>query len=169
MARQNTKPSTPFGHFFNAIGLWKPNFEKSIVKIYEQLQDSERKAIEMASGWVAVVNTNLQATPDFVFDIIQQKFPGVSKEKIAEVFNKVNKALKLVDDNTPETFEDAVAVLQAYLSKFGEHAVWASATKMVVEIAANILTGKATPIQTISTVLEYVYQMFIKPKMDKAA
>jgi hypothetical protein len=161
----NTHPNTPFGKFFAKIGLWHPHFEGGIVGIYDQLAEAEQLAIADASGWVAVINANVQAAPDFVFELIASKFPGATKEKVTEVINKVNAALHLVEDNTPATFEDAVAALQAYLSKY-EGNTWIAITKAVVAIAANILTAGTVSMETIYSVLDLVYHAIVKPKVN---
>lgn len=161
----NTHPSTPFGHFFEKIGLWHPHFEDGIVGVYNQLADAEKIAIADASGWIAVINANLNAVPDFVFQLIQTKFPEATKDKVTEVVSKVNAALHLVEDNTPATFEDAVTALQAYLSKY-DGSVWIAITKAVVSIAANILVDGKLSIETISTVLDLVYHTIVKPKVN---
>jgi hypothetical protein len=55
----NTQPSTPFGKFFNRIGIWHPSVEDVIKDLYNKLQDPEKKAVQDASGWIAIINANL--------------------------------------------------------------------------------------------------------------
>lgn len=160
----NTHPNTIFGKFFAKIGLWHPHFEGGITEIYEQLESSEQLAIQEASGLIAVINANLDATPDFIFEIIKLKFPEISKEKVTEVLSKATIALKLVEDNTPENFDDAIVELQVFLSKY-EGSTWINATKFVVTELANVLTHRETPVEIIATVLDFVYRTFIKGKI----
>ena len=160
----NTHPNTPFGKFFKKIGIWHPSIEDAIENLYNNLHDTEKTAIKDASGWIAIINSNLKAAPDFVFNLIQQKFPSVTKESIADSLNKLNASILKVDANTPDDFDTALSKLQAYLSKY-EGNSWVAITRAVVSVLSDILLKGASPIQTIETVLEYVYRTFIKGKI----
>lgn len=160
----NTHPNTPFGKFFAKIGIWHPSIEDAVEHLYNKLHDFEKEAIKDASGWIAIINANLQAAPDFVFNLIQQKFPGVTKENAAETLNKLNAAILKVDASITDDFDAALAKLQDYLSKFEDNS-WIAITRAVVSVLTDIFLKGATPIQTIETVLEYVYRTFIKGKV----
>lgn len=164
----NAHPSTPFGRFFNNIGIWRPSIEEAIESLYNNLHDTEKTAVKDASGWIAIINANLQGAPDFVFDLIQKKFPGVTKDSAAGTLNKVNAALMKMDADTPDNFEGALGKLQSYLSKY-EGNTWIAMTKAVVTVLADVFLKGASPIQSIETVLEYVYRTFIKGKVAAVA
>lgn len=162
----NTKPSTLFGHFFHRIGIWHPKFEETIEDIYGKLQTGEQEAIKQASGIIAIVNANLQLVPEQVWDIIQTKFPDVTEEHVTELINKLNATIAAVDDYISEDYGTALIKLQAYLAQYvNTHNVWAAITRSVVEILADIKLNGKLNIQTITTVLEFVYQTFIKGKV----
>jgi hypothetical protein len=160
----NTHPNTPFGRFFDRIGIWHPSIEDVVADLYNKLHDTEKKAVQGASGWIAIINANLQATPDFVFDLIHQKFPDVTKESIANALNKLNAEILKVDANTPDDFGTALSKLQEYLSKYQGN-TWIAITRAVVAVLSDILLNGTTPIQKIETVLEYVYRTFVKDKV----
>ncbi len=160
----NTQPNTPFGKFFAKIGIWHPNIEDAIENLYNKLHDTEKQAVQNASGWIAIINANLQATPDFVFDLIQKKFPGASKESITDALNKLNTEILKVDANTPDDFGAALSKLQDYLGKYQGN-TWVAITRAVVAVLSDVLLKGGSPIQTIETVLEYVYRTFIKDKV----
>src|SRR5689334_8678146 len=156
----NTQPSTPFGKFFAKIGIWHPKIEDGIEDLYNKLHDTEKQAVQNASGWIAIINSNLQATPDFVFDLIQKKFPGASKESITGALNKLNAEILKVDANTPDDFGTALSKLQDFLGKYQGNA-WIAITRAVVAVLSDVLMNGTTPIQKIETVLEFVYRTFI--------
>src|SRR4051794_12294726 len=160
----NTHPNTPFGKFFDKIGIWHPSIEDAIESLYNKLHDTEKDAVKNASGWIAIINANLQEAPDFVFNLIQQKFPSITKENAAETLNKLNAAILKVDINTPDDFDTALTKLQAYLSKY-EGNTWIAITRAVVSVLSDVFLKGTSPIQTIETVLEYVYRTFIKGKV----
>jgi len=160
----NTHPNTPFGKFFEKIGIWHPSIEEGIENLYNNLQDTEKTAIKNASGWIAIINANLQSAPDFIFNLVQQKFPEVTKESVTNTLNRLNTAILRVDANTPDDLNTALSKLQSYLGKY-EGNTWIAITRAVVSVLSDILMKGASPIQTIETVLEYVYRTFIKGKV----
>jgi len=160
----NTQPSTPFGKFFSKIGIWRPSIEDAVEDFYNKLHDNEKSAVQNASGWIAIINSNLQATPDFVFDLIQQKFPGVTKESLTDSLNKLNVNILKVDANTPDDFGAALSKLQDYLGKYQGN-TWIAMTRAVVAVLSDVLMNGTTPIQKIETVLEFVYRTFVKDKV----
>jgi hypothetical protein len=160
----NTHPNTPFGKFFNKIGIWHPDIEDAIKDAYEKLHYAEKEAVNNASGWIAVINSTLYQAPDIVFEILQKKYPGLKKETITDFLNNLNAKIHALDDYIPDTFEAALIKLQDYLSKYEGH-TWAVITKAAVSIGTDILLIGASPIQAIEIVIEYVYQEFIKPKV----
>ncbi len=164
----NTHPSTPFGKFFSKIGVWRPSIEEAIKDLYDNLHDAEKTAVKEASGWIAIINANLQGAPDFVFDLIQKTFPEVTKESIATALNKANATLLKTESNTPDDFGTALAKLQSYLSQY-EGNSWIAMTKAVVTVLADVFLKGASPIQSIEAVLEYVYRTFIKDKIVASA
>ena len=160
----NTKPSTPFGKFFNTIGIWHPKFEDAVKDLFTHLPETEQKAITAASGIIAIVNANLDKVPDVVFSLVQQKFPDITKEKLTEGLNKLNGDLIKTGDNMPTDFAGALGVLQGYLGKY-EGNTWEVISKSVVTVLANVFLGGGSSIQKIDAVLEFVYRNFIKGKV----
>ena len=160
----NTHPNTPFGKFFFKLGIWQPSIEDAIAKLYKKLEDTEKDAIQHASGWIAIINAHLQDAPDVIFSIIQEKFPNVTKESITGALNKLNTAILKVGTDTPDNFESALSKLQGYLSKYQGNE-WIAITRAVVSVLTTILSTVGSPIQTVELVLEYVYRNFIKGKV----
>lgn len=163
MSNQNLHPSTPFGIFFNNIGLWHPHFDKGIVEAYNQLHDAEKAAIADASGVIAVANKTIGQTPEFVWNALSKVFPAITKEAATDFLNKLNQKLQLVDSETPADFDSAITALQNWLSKFSG-AKWAEITRVAVVLGATILK-EGLSLDSVVAVLEFVYQFIIKPKI----
>lgn len=161
----NTKPSTPFGKFFDKLGVWHPHIEDALKDIYGKLHDTEKTAVKDASGWIAIINTYIKDSPEDVFKLIQLKFPNVTKEGVTDTLNKLNTEILKVDANTPDDFETALTKLQEYLGKYQGN-TWVAITRSVVSVLTDIFLKGASPIQTIETVMEYVYQIFVKPHVN---
>src|SRR5690349_8342612 len=129
----NSHPNTPFGKFFAKIGIWHPTIEEAIEELYNNLDKDVKVAVKEASSWIAIINTNLDKAPDFVFDLIQKKFPNVTKEHITDSLNKVNAAIMKVDDVASDDFGTSLGKLQTYL---GQHKgnTWITITRSVVSL-----------------------------------
>lgn len=140
----------------------------SSAKAYHKLEDDEQIAIQKASGWIAIINNNLQSTPDIVFAIIQEKYPAVTKETIANSLHELAVKFKLIADNTPADLNTAIAALQSYLNQHTGN-TWIAITKALVSVFSTIINPNLTVIQKVEMVLEYVYQNFIKHKVVSAA
>lgn len=166
MSSHNTHPNTPFGKFFAKIGIWRPTVTEAIEDLYNHLHEKEQIAIQKASGWIAIVNNNLQAAPDVVFDLIHEQFPDVTKESITDAINKVNAAFLKVEDSTPADYETALGKLQQFLNNYKDDTKNV-VIRSVVTILSKILMSGTKPVQIIETVLEYVYQTFVKGKIVK--
>lgn len=167
MSAKNTKPSTPFGKFFFKIGVWHPNAENTIAAMYEKLHTIEQEAIEKASSIIAIASQNVDQAPDFIFELIQKKWPDVTKDNAVVFLNNIATKMAYASEHTPTTFDAALAELQTYLGKFKDDG-WIASVRAVVSVGAVFLTslhGNTAPIQTIETVLEYVYQNFVKGKV----
>jgi hypothetical protein len=157
----NTHPNTPFGKFFYSVGIWHPDLEDGIKAAYDTLHDTEKEAVKTASAWIAVINSSLYLAPDAVFELLAQKFPGITKEKLTAFLNNLNSQIAQADRNVPDDFGAAMEKMQSYLATYEGHS-WAAITRAVVEIGAVILSGGKLDISLVGTILEYVYQTFIK-------
>lgn len=160
----NTHPNTPFGKFFYTTGIWHPSIEAGIIAAYDKLHDAEKAAVKQASGRIAVINATLQQTPDEVFTALHEQFPGVNREVLTQWLNQVNDAIFGIAAVVPQDFETALTELQEYLGRYTGN-TWVSITRMIVAVAADVLLKGASPAAIIETVLEYVYQTFIKNKI----
>jgi hypothetical protein len=165
---QNTHPNTPFGKFFEKIGVWHPKIIDGIEDLYNKLHDVEKVEVTKASSWIAILNDNVGKTPEDIFKLIQVKFPDVTREYVTEKLNKLNAQILKVDASIPESFEDALTKLQDYLGKFQGN-TWISMTRATVSVLADVLLNGQSPVQTIETVLEMVYQTFVKDKIPTTA
>ena len=160
----NTKPSTPFGKFFAKCGVWHPSIEEGVVAAYNLLHEDEKKAITSVSGIISIINTNVRQTPDFIFNLITSKYPAVTKEAVTDLLNHINAEMNIIDGQIPDDFDAALTKLQTWLSGFGGKS-WVSIVRAVVEVGATFLK-QGLSVQTVSTVLEYIYQMLVKPNVN---
>jgi len=148
--------------FLSSIGHFFTDLFSGIQKVWHSLTEAEQAVSIKASSIIAIINANLTAAPADVLSLIQAAFPTMTKEGLTDLLNKANQILGIADNAASGTFEQALQTLQAYLSKYQGN-TWITITRAVVEILVTVLEP-GTIIQKIETVLEYVYQEFVKPK-----
>ena len=150
-------------NIFKKVALFLVSLFNSMEAYYKKLATDLQEVIKKASGIIAIVNSNLQATPDIVFTIIQAKYPDVTKEQLTGYLNTINGAINTVSSIAVPDFDTALKNLQAFLSKFQGNA-WVSVTQNAVGLLISLL-APSTPVQKLTIVLEYVYNNFIKGKV----
>ncbi len=67
-------------------------------KAWNKIEPEVQQALIKGSGVIAIINENLDKTPEFVFELIQQKFPGLTKEALQDGLKQVKEAFKIADD-----------------------------------------------------------------------
>lgn len=149
------------GKFFKKIGQIFVNLAKAAEKVWGKTEPAIQDALLKGSGFVAEFNKYKNETPDFIFEILQQKFPEFSKEKIEQILLEVNKDLRLVQDGVAPDLNATIQNLANYL-KANSGSKWAKASGDAAEFIAILLAPAGTPFNKISAIMWWVYQTFIK-------
>jgi predicted metallopeptidase len=147
--------------FFDFLGHFFENLFNATAKAYNSLHEKEQEALVKASSIIAVVNENINAAPEFVFELLQQKFPELTKEELLSKLNELNTTIHKVDSVLADTAEGALTNLQEYLKQY-EGKQWVVIVQGVVGLLANILNPEIGAIQKVLLCVEYVYQHFVK-------
>lgn len=133
----------------------------SIEKEWHDLEPGLKNALQQASGIVNVINENLQATPQFLLDLIKQEFPNVDLEKAKAAITKAAQDIKDVGTLPDEDINITLANLQKYFESLqGEK--WSLAASQFAQQLALLLAPEGTPFGKILVFLEFVYNRFIK-------
>ncbi|MGN6213680.1 hypothetical protein [Parafilimonas sp.] len=146
--------------FFDFLHIFTDLFNAA-EKAWKKLEPTVQDALLDGSGIINVISQNLEATPEELFELIQKKFPNISKEKLAEGLNKVSDGFKLSQDIETPDLLTTVKNLQTYFS--GLHGkFWESATSIAAQVLSTIFSPDDTPFGKISTLIEFVYRKKIK-------
>ena len=146
--------------FFDFLHIFKDLFNAA-EKAWDKLEPKVQTALLEGSGIISVISQNLEATPDVVFDLIQKKFPDVTKEKLANGLAKVSDGFKLAQDTETPDLLTTIKNLQTYFS--GLHGkFWESATSISAQVLSTVFSPDETPFAKISTLIEYVYRKKVK-------
>jgi hypothetical protein len=150
--------------FFDFLHVFSDLFN-SVAKAWKKLDPEVKDALVHGSGVISVINEHLQDTPDEVFNIIEQKFPNLSKEKLTGALSEVADKLKVAQNVGDPDLLTTIKNLQAYFSglkgKFWEGA--ASTTSQLLSIA---LSPDDTPFAKVALFIEYVYRKKIKKQLE---
>lgn len=148
------------------LGLFMKPIIKSGEDIYDMLSEDEKKAAQWSSGVIAIVNNNIDQTPQVIIDLIKVKFPELSLDVIHGFIDTLLNKLKFIQGEIPLTLEDAVAKLQAFLKQHeNDKSVWGIISKASVTIL-TLLFSPGTEAQKIEASLEYIYHLIVKPHVE---
>jgi len=149
------------GDFFEDIWDWAKGLFNAAKKAWKHLEPQIQDALLKGSSIIALINSNLDKAPDEVFALIQNKFPDLSKEKLHEALNEVDKQF-----GTAATIADAdllttIQNIQKFLGSLQGN-VWQAISSAMAQLLSTVFAGDQTPFAKISMLMEYVYNDFVK-------
>ncbi len=148
-------------NFFKAIGHFFEGLFNAAQKTWNKLSPEIQQAMLHGSGIIATINDNVDKAPQFVFDLIQTKFPDLTKEKIEEVLKKGAEGLAIAEGINDTDVLTVIQRLQTYLSGL-QGKTWARISQTLSLAIAAVLAPGATKFATFASLIEFVYQTFIK-------
>ena len=131
---------------------------------WKHLSDLEQAISLKASGIIAIINANVGMVPEDVFKLIQAKFPDVTEQWIHDTLNKAADFLKIGDGAAALSFQDAIKVFQQHLTTVTGN-TWIAKTQHAVGAILTVLLPDTSPLNKITTILEYIYENFVKGKI----
>lgn len=156
-----SEQKTGLGRFLAKIGDFFEGLFNAAAKTYNDQSDEIQTAFVQGSEILDIINANVKAAPDFLMNLITARFPGLDKEHLSEGLTKVEKVLNIADDIQDKTLEDTLKNLQAYLDK-QEGSDWAGITGLAAKTLAFFFAPAGTKWAIFESLMEYVYQKFIK-------
>jgi len=146
--------------FFDFLHIFTDLFD-SVAKAWNKLEPKVQDALVKGSGIINVINTNLQATPDEVFDLIQKKFPDVTKENLTAALANVTDKLKVAQDIEDPDLLTTIKNLQAYFAGF-HGKFWEGTASTASQLLSIALAPDETNFAKIAMFIEFVYRKKIK-------
>jgi len=155
---------TVIGKLLEKIGDFFEGIFKASKDTYDKVSPEVQEALIKGSEIIKLVNDNLDKAPDFVYELLESKFPEITKEKLQEILAKAADALNVVDDIHDLDMVQTIGNIQYALenSKTKDGTVWAAISSTAAKLIAVFLAPKGTKWATIETLMEYVYRTFIK-------
>lgn len=147
------------------IFAWVDGLFANMKNLYNKLTDAEQKLSVFASSFFAIVNANIEATPENIIKLLQIKFPNFTKQQLTDYVNGLTNKMRISNSYAAKTLEQNLALLQKHLSNFMGNG-WKAETLNGVNLLISILLP-GTPLEKITTILEYIYQKRVKGKVGK--
>lgn len=146
--------------FFDFLHIFTDLFN-SVEKAWNKLDPKIQDALVHGSGIIGIINQNLEATPDVVFDLIQKKFPDISKEKLQTALGEVTDKLKVAQDTANPDLLTTIKNLQTFFTGFHGR-FWEGTASTASQLLSIALSPDDTPFAKIAMFIEYVYRKKIK-------
>ena len=149
------------GDFFKKVGEIFSNLTLSVEKIWDHYEPELQQAIKDGSGIVALINTNIDKAPDFIYAAIQQEFPHITKASVDALLAKVATDFNLLQNGV---VPDPLTTIQNILTYLSAHtgSEWEKVSEFIANTIALFLAPAGTIWNKIGTVMWWVYQTFIK-------
>lgn len=149
--------------FFDFLKIFTDLFN-SIAKAWKKLNPEVKDALVHGSGVISIINEHLQDTPEVVFDLIEKKFPKLTKEKLSGALTEVSDKLKVAQNTADPDLLTTIKNLQAYFSSL-EGRFWEGAASTTSQLLSIALSPDDTPFAKITMFMEYVYRKKIKKQL----
>lgn len=149
------------GNLFKKIGEIFVSLAKGAEKVWEKTEPEIQDAMLKASGIVDTINKYIDETPDFIFEILKNKFPEFSEEKIKEIIDEVHKDLNLAKDGVTTDLNQTIQNIADYIKQH-TGSKWAKISEEIANGIALFLAPAGTAWNKIGTIMWWVYQTFIK-------
>jgi hypothetical protein len=152
-----------FKKLFSKIGSFFSDLFNGAAKAWHKLSPEVQNSLLHGSAIVKAINDNINATPDFILDIVQKKFPNLPLDKIKAGLQKVAEGLNVAEGINTDDLLALIKALQDYLAtKTKNGTTWAAISHTIASIFAIAVAPKGTKFAVVSSLLEYVYHRFIK-------
>ncbi len=149
--------------FFDFLHIFTDLFN-SADKVWHKLEPDVQNALIQGSGVINVISQNLETSPDEVFNIIQKKFPDLSKDKLAAGLAKVSDGFKIAENTGTPDLSTTIKNLQTYFSGL-KGKFWESATSISAQMLSTLFSSEDAAFAKISSLMEYAYYNKIKKEI----
>lgn len=152
-------------NFFKKIGLFFRSLFNSAERTWKKVSPEVRDALTQGSSIVDIINRNMQTAPEFVIELIQKAHPSLDRLSILAALRAVADALNIAEDIVEkDELPEVLQAIQKHLEKVksDRSALWAGLSSLAAQVIALAFAPKGTKWATFVTLIEFVYQRFIK-------
>jgi hypothetical protein len=139
---------------------WIGDLFNAAEKAWHKLEPEVQAALLHGSGVINVINQNLQATPQAVFDLIDKKFPDLTKENLTAGLAKVAAAFGIAEQTANPDLLTTIEGIQKYLSTLKGN-IWQGISSAMAQILSIAIAPNETPFEKIVQLIEWVYKKIV--------
>ena len=147
--------------FLSKIGDFFSGLFNSAKKTWAKLSPEVQNAMLHGSGIIDIINNNVDKVPSFVIALIQSKYPDITTDKIHAGLKGIADALHIAEGVNDGDLEALISNIQKYLASLNGK-IWANISGTLAKAIAAFLAPPETKFAAISSLMEFVYQTFIK-------
>lgn len=144
---------------------WIHDLFNSLDKAYHKLSDEEKQALNDGTGLSALINSMLDKSAEEIKSAIQKKFPTIDEAKLEAAVFHLATTFGLGSFTSLDEAIDAIK--RHFAGQTGK--AWEIAAHTAGTVFAVLFAPPATKVATIVSFIEYVYQIFVRPKFVKNA
>jgi hypothetical protein len=146
--------------FFDFLHIFGDLFN-STEKAWNKLEPEVQTALVHGTGVIDIINKNVAATPDIVWELIQKKFPDLTKDKVEGALAKATQDLKVAESIANPDVLTSIKNLQTYFAGL-KGKFWQGASSTISQLLAIALAPDETPFAKVVQFVEWVYRKFHK-------
>lgn len=159
----STSEKTGIARLLSAIGLWFTGLFNAVKRAWNSTSEDVQLALKKASGIVAIINQNVDKAPDFVWTLVQKKFPDITEEKFKAIMKVIADDLGIAESVTdPDLFVTLQNIINKMAELKGTGSKWAEVSHGLYVAISIFEAPKGTKLAAIVSFAEYVYHKFFK-------
>lgn len=148
--------------FLTKIFQWIAGLFSAMKKAFNKLSAIEQELSMKASSIIAIINANLNATPNEILSLIQTKFPGISIIAVSGFLSEAGEVANIFSGASEKSIDEKITIIQKFLAQTGN--TWVYRTQSLVKALLTVMLP-STPLEKVTVVLEYIYQKLVKGKI----
>jgi hypothetical protein len=160
-------------NIFSKIGLFFVGLFNAAKKAFEGLSEAQQQALISGSGIVAIFNDMLLDAPEAIRKAIAERFPELDEPKLESALFELASHFGISfspTEGSPQNLEDLIILIQTYLlkQKNKNGKLWAIASHGAASVLAVLFAPPETKVASVVSLLEWVYQEFVKKSTKEA-
>lgn len=152
---------TGIGKLLRKIGDFFTHLFQKAEQAWEHLEPLVQEALKQGSDVIATINDNVNESPEFVWDLIHEKWPELTKEQFMEYLHKASEGTAVAGEIVNQDLETTIVAFQKWLNSL-EGKTWANISEALAKAYAAAKAPKETKFGAISALMQFVYHAFIK-------
>jgi len=147
--------------FLHKIGDFFTGLFNKAKHAWNNIEPLVQEALKQGSDVIYTINTNIDATPDFIWEELQKKWPGLTKEELHKYLLEATQGTAVASEIANQDLETTILALQRWLGSL-EGKTWANISEALAKAYAAAKAPKETKFGAISALMQFVYHAFIK-------